>query len=77
MRDLRDPDHLVQVLDEMVNERLDILTDERCIVWRMTETSQLGFVRSKNSFDAAVLDHKNANKKVIQLFVVEDNNKSI
>ncbi|KAK5999922.1 hypothetical protein QM012_005010 [Aureobasidium pullulans] len=43
-------------------------------VWRMSDTGQIAFVRSMNSFAAAVLDHKNANKKVIQLFVVKNDN---
>ncbi|KAH0363071.1 hypothetical protein KCU65_g7681, partial [Aureobasidium melanogenum] len=66
-------DTLVEYLDETIRERLGNHMDGSCIVWRMTETGQVAFVCSKDSFDAAVLDHKNANKKVIQLFVVEDN----
>lgn len=56
--------------------RLNTDKDDHSIVWRMSETNQIAFVNSKNSFTAAVLDHMNANKKTIQLFVVRNDSKS-
>ncbi|KAG9580648.1 hypothetical protein KCU77_g12519, partial [Aureobasidium melanogenum] len=58
----------------MLYIHLDIHGDEYSVVWRMSETGQIAFVRNQGSFDAAVLDHKNANKKIIQLFVVKNDN---
>ncbi|KAG9694527.1 hypothetical protein KCU95_g2792, partial [Aureobasidium melanogenum] len=58
----------------MLRVILDVDADDYSVIWRMSETGQIGFVRSKNSFDAAVLDHKNANKKVVQVFVVSNDN---
>ncbi|KAG9520373.1 hypothetical protein KCU93_g7729, partial [Aureobasidium melanogenum] len=61
-------------LKAILRARLDIDKDDHSIVWRMSETNQIAFVNSKNSFNAAVLNHKNANKKTIQLFVVRNDN---
>ncbi|KAG9577945.1 hypothetical protein KCU77_g13666, partial [Aureobasidium melanogenum] len=58
----------------ILRNRLNTDKDDHSIVWRVSETNQIAFVNSKNSFNAAVLDHKNANKKIIQLFVVRSDN---
>ncbi|KAH0267835.1 hypothetical protein KCU91_g9807, partial [Aureobasidium melanogenum] len=50
------------------------LEDDYSVVWRMSETGQIAFMRDQGSFDAAVLDHKHANKQIIQLFVVRNDN---
>lgn len=68
---------LLADLKNMLRNRLDTDMDNRSIVWRMSETGQIAFVNSSNSFNAAVIDHKNANKKTIQLFVVSNSSKSI
>ncbi|KAG9826009.1 hypothetical protein KCU98_g15392, partial [Aureobasidium melanogenum] len=65
---------LLKRLQAILRNRLDTDKDGHPIVWRMSDTSQFAFVNSKNSFDAAILDHKSANKKVIQLFVVRNDN---
>ncbi|CAD0093813.1 unnamed protein product [Aureobasidium mustum] len=63
---------LIALFKSILRCRLQTGMDGRSIVWRMSETDQIAFVCSSNSFAAAVLDHKNANKKTIQLFVVEN-----
>lgn len=62
-------------LKYMLADCLDTLGIGYSVVWRMSETGQIAFVRCQSSFEAAVLDHKNANKKVIQLFVVKNDSK--
>lgn len=42
------------------------------IVWRMNESGQIAFVRSPASLFAAIIDHKNAGKKTVQLFIVKN-----
>ncbi|KAG9687182.1 hypothetical protein KCU95_g5595, partial [Aureobasidium melanogenum] len=58
----------------LLSDSLDTFGSTHSVVWRMSETNQIAFVRSQSSFEAAVLDHKNANKKIIQLFVVKNDN---
>ncbi|KAG9512609.1 hypothetical protein KCV07_g9328, partial [Aureobasidium melanogenum] len=61
-------------LKYMLRDVLEIDGDDYSVVWRMSETGQIAFVNFMHSFDVAVLDHKNANKKIIQLFVVSNDN---
>lgn len=47
---------------------IDDNDNDHCIVWLMSETGQIAHVRSQMSFEAAVLDHKNANKRLFSSF---------
>ncbi|OBW69680.1 MAG: hypothetical protein AUREO_002380 [Aureobasidium pullulans] len=63
-------------LIESVLNRLGLASDPvgSSIVWRMEETGQIAFVRSPASLFAAIIDHKNAGKKTVQLFIVKNDN---
>ncbi|THV86922.1 hypothetical protein D6D29_01122 [Aureobasidium pullulans] len=63
-------------LIESVRNRLELASDpvDSSIVWRMEETGQIAFVRSPASLFAAIIDHKNAGKKTVQLFIVKNDN---
>ncbi|KAG9739108.1 hypothetical protein KCU73_g9570, partial [Aureobasidium melanogenum] len=61
-------------LKNTLRDRLQGNAADTSLVWRMSETGQIAFVRSKNSLTAALFDHKNANKKIIQLFAVSNDN---
>ncbi|THW48593.1 hypothetical protein D6C76_08209 [Aureobasidium pullulans] len=58
----------------IVRVRLELSLDKEdsSIIWRMEDSGQIAFVRSRNSLLAAFLDHKNAGKKVVQLFIVKN-----
>ncbi|THW21657.1 hypothetical protein D6D02_00248 [Aureobasidium pullulans] len=60
----------------VVRVRLELSLDKEdsSIIWRMEDSGQIAFVRSPNSLLAALLDHKNAGKKVVQLFIVKNDN---
>ncbi|TIA40800.1 hypothetical protein D6C78_02260 [Aureobasidium pullulans] len=63
-------------LVETVRIRLEIPLDKEdsSIIWRMEKTGQIAFVRSPASLFAAIIDHKNADKKTVQLFIVKNDN---
>ncbi|THY96262.1 hypothetical protein D6C95_05213 [Aureobasidium pullulans] len=60
----------------IVRRRLKLPLDKEdsSIIWRMEDSGQIAFVRSPNSLLAALLDHKNAGKKTVQLFIVKNDN---
>ncbi|KEQ63624.1 uncharacterized protein M437DRAFT_46451 [Aureobasidium melanogenum CBS 110374] len=72
-----DDQELLESLKRALHTRLDVSGEGYSFVWRMADTDQIAFIRSRNSFEAAILDHKNANKKIIQIFVVSNDSKSI
>lgn len=51
---------------------LSLNKGDSSIVWRMNESGQIAFVRSPSSLHAAILDHKNAGKKTVRLFIVKN-----
>ncbi|KAG2165655.1 hypothetical protein VTO58DRAFT_102050 [Aureobasidium pullulans] len=54
--------------------KLPLDKEDSSIIWRMEDSGQIAFVRSPNSLLAALVDHKNAGKKTVQLFIVKNDN---
>lgn len=48
-----------------------------CLVWRMSESGQLGRVYDNDSFQSAVEDHRRAYKNIVQLYIIEPKGKWI
>jgi hypothetical protein len=60
----------------MLISRLCILPTGMSIVWPMTETRTLGTVNNRASLCAAIMDHQNAGKHTIELYVVKNSGKA-
>lgn len=57
---------------DLVHEHLEVVPDDvLSIVWCMGGSGRLAFVKDQTSLEAAVLDHQNFSKSVIELFVVD------
>ena len=57
---------------DLIQQHIDVVPDnKRLIVWCMGGSGRLGTVKDQTSLEAAVLDHQNYGKTVVELFVVD------
>jgi hypothetical protein len=57
------------------NLRREVQEEGLSVVWVMSAIDQLGVVRDDGSLRAAILDHQNAGKHTIQLYVIREKGK--
>jgi hypothetical protein len=58
-------------LRSMIISRLGVSLTDMSVVWRLSESGQMGTINDRESMCAAILDHQNAGKYMIQLYVAK------
>lgn len=64
-------------LDSIIDENLRVSRTDMSLVWCLTESDQVAIIKDFRTLGTAVLDHQNAGKGMVQLYLVKSYGKMV